>query len=142
MKIYTGEKMKQTNINLLVVHHSASHPETTVEEITKWHIERGFSGIGYTKVITNDGIIHNGRPENVVPASVKDHNKNTLAVCLTGSFDRDHPTQWQLISLELQIQEWKTRFPNAKVVGHRQLGATICPGQNLFDWLQEKYPRG
>ena len=134
--------MKQTNINLIVVHHSASHPETTVEEITKWHLERGFSQIGYTKVITSDGIIYNGRPENIVPASVKDHNKNTYAVCLTGNFERDQPTQWQLISLQLQIQEWKMRFPNAKVVAHRQLGATLCPGQNLFNWLQEKYPRG
>lgn len=135
--------MKQpSRIDLIVVHHSASHPETTVEEILKWHKERGFSTWGYHKIITNDGIVHSCRPESAVPASVKDHNKGTYAVCLTGSFDRDHPTQWQLISLQLQIQEWKTRFPNAKVVGHRQLGATICPGQNLFDWLQEKYPRG
>jgi hypothetical protein len=135
--------MKQpSNIDLIVVHHSASHPETTVEEITKWHLERNFSTIGYHRVITNDGIIHKGRPDNVVPASVKDHNKGTLAVCLTGNFERDQPTQWQLISLQLQIQEWKMLFPNAKVVGHRQLAATLCPGQNLFDWLQIKYPRG
>lgn len=131
-----------SNIDLIVVHHSASHPETTVEEITKWHLERGFSQIGYHKVITNDGIIHNGRPEDVVPASVKDHNKGTYAVCLTGNFERDKPTELQLISLELQIKEWKAKFPSAKVVGHRQLAATLCPGEALFKWLTEKYPRG
>jgi N-acetylmuramoyl-L-alanine amidase len=131
-----------SRIDLIVVHHSASHPETTVEEITKWHLERGFSQIGYHSIITNEGIIHHGRPESLIPASVKDHNRGTLAVCLTGNFERDIPTPYQLIGLQLQIQEWKMKFPNAKVVGHRQLGATLCPGQNLYNWLQEKYPRG
>lgn len=133
--------MKQPKvITHIVVHHSASHPETTVEEITKWHIARGFSGIGYHKIITNDGVIHKGRPESEIPASVKDHNKGTLAVCLTGSFDRDVPTQWQLISLQVLIQEWLTKYPSAKIVGHRELGPTICPGDNLFNWLKQKYP--
>jgi len=127
-------------ITHIVVHHSASHPNTTVEEITKWHIERGFNAIGYHKVITADGIIHNGRPENKVPASIKNYNKGTVAVCLTGSFNRDTPTPYQLIALELLIQEWKLKYPAAKVIGHRELGATICPGDNLFSWIKSKYP--
>jgi hypothetical protein len=127
-------------ITHIVVHHSASHPSTTLEEITKWHKERGFNEIGYHKVITDDGVIHNGRPENKVPASVKNYNKATLAVCVTGSFNRDTPTSFQLISLELMIAEWKLRYPAAKVVGHRELAPTICPGDNLFSWLKSKYP--
>lgn len=133
--------MKQPKvITHLVVHHSASHPNTTPQEIEKWHIERGFSGIGYNKIITADGIIHNARPESEVPASVKGHNKGTLAVCLTGSFSRDTPTNFQLISLQVLLQEWKIRFPSAKIVGHRDLGATECPGDNLYAWLKSKYP--
>jgi len=132
--------MKQPKvITHIVVHHSASHPSTTPEEIEKWHNERGFNGIGYHKVITSDGIIHDARPEDEVPASVKNHNKGTLAVCVTGSFNRDKPTEFQLISLELLISEWKTKHPAAKIVGHRELAPTICPGDNLFSWLKSKY---
>jgi hypothetical protein len=132
--------MKQPKvITHLVVHHSASHPDTTVKEIEKWHLERKFSGIGYHRIITNDGIIHSCRPESEVPASVKGFNKGTLAVCLTGSFNRDVPTQWQLISLQLLLEEWKLKHPSAKIVGHRELGATICPGDNLFSWLKSKF---
>lgn len=127
-------------ITHIVVHHSASHPSTTLEEITKWHKERGFNEVGYHKVITDDGVIHNGRPQTKVPASVKDHNKGTLAVCVTGSFNRDTPTSFQLISLELMIAEWKLKYPAAKIVGHRELAPTICPGDNLFSWLKSKYP--
>lgn len=130
--------MKQpTMITHIVVHHSASKPETTVEEITAWHIQRGFSCIGYHKVITDDGIIHTGRQENVVPASVAGHNKGTLAVCLTGNFETDTPTLYQEISLELLIREWKTKYPAAEVVGHRDLAATLCPGKNLYQFIQK-----
>lgn len=132
--------MKQSNIQTIVVHHSASKPSTTIEEITEWHKVRGFNTVGYTKVIYSDGTIKNGRPENVVPASVKGHNKATLAVCLTGNFEVDHPTTFQLISLELVIQEWKMKWPAAKVVGHRDIGASLCPGKNLYNWLKIKYP--
>lgn len=133
--------MKQPKvITHLVVHHSASHPDTTPEEIKKWHIERGFSGIGYNKIITADGIIHSARPESEVPASVKGFNKGTVAVCLTGSFSRDTPTNYQLISLQVLLQEWKLKYPSAKIVGHRDLGATECPGDSLYLWLKSKYP--
>jgi N-acetylmuramoyl-L-alanine amidase len=134
--------MKQSKINTIVIHHSASKPSTTIQEITTWHKARGFSTVGYTKVIYDDGSIVNGRPENVVPASVKDHNKNTLAVCLCGNFEVDQPTQWQLISLELLIREWKTKWPEAIVVGHLDLAPTLCPGKNLYAFIKKIWPNG
>ena len=131
-----------SEITHLVIHHSASKPSTTVEDITAWHIQRGFSSIGYHKIITEEGLIHIGRQENVVPASVQGHNKGTLAVCLTGNFEINNPTSFQLISLELQIEEWKTKHPNAKVVGHRDLAATLCPGKNLYHFIKKTWPNG
>lgn len=126
-------------INHIVVHHSASPPDTDVEEIRRWHMERGFSDVGYHKIITSDGIIHNGRPEDIVPASVKGKNKGTLAVCLTGNFEKYMPSEFQLIALQLQILKWKELHTTAKVVGHRDLGASECPGKFLYAWLKQKY---
>lgn len=132
--------MKQSNIKQIVIHHSASKPSTTIEEISTCHKSRGFNQVGYHKVIYDDGTIMNGRPESTVPASVKDHNKATLAVCVTGNFEVDHPTTFQLISLELVIQEWRTKWPGVKIVCHRDLAATLCPGKNLYSWVKSKYP--
>jgi len=129
-------------ITHLVIHHSASHPDTTPDEIAEWHKKRGFSKIGYHKIITPEGKIHDGRSEDEVPASVKEHNKGTLAVCLTGNFERDTPTELQLLFLEVQIQEWKTKHPSAKVVGHRDLAATLCPGKNLYEHIKKTWPNG
>ena len=62
-------------ITHIVVHHSASKLNTSVDEIESWHKGRGFKSVGYHKVITSDGTIHDTRPEDVVPASVKGKNK-------------------------------------------------------------------
>jgi N-acetylmuramoyl-L-alanine amidase len=133
-------EMKQSNIKHIVIHHSASKPSTTLEEITKWHKARGFNTVGYHKVIYDDGTIMNGRPETTVPASVKDHNKNTLAVCVCGNFEVDQPTNFQLISLELVIKEWRAKWPGATIICHRDLAPTLCPGKALYSWVKSKYP--
>lgn len=57
--------------------------------IKKWHTSpppkgRGWSNIGYHYLILKNGYIHDGRPLNVIPASAKGHNKDTIAICLTG----------------------------------------------------------
>jgi hypothetical protein len=53
--------MKVTKI---VVHHSASDRKTTTKkDIEKWHKDRGFSQIGYHKIIEGTGMIKKGRSE-------------------------------------------------------------------------------
>ena len=52
------------NINKIIVHCSAT-PEGkafSVADIRRWHLQRGFSDIGYHFVIYLDGSVHVGRP--------------------------------------------------------------------------------
>ena len=49
------------------------------------HLDNGWDGIGYHKVILRSGIIENGRPEFWIGAHVKGLNKSSLGVCLIGS---------------------------------------------------------
>jgi N-acetylmuramoyl-L-alanine amidase len=127
-------------ITHIVVHHSASRPDTTPAEIEEWHRARGFKGIGYHKIITEDGEIHSTRPEDIVPASVKGKNKGTLTVCLTGNFEEEEPKPFQLVALQIQIRKWKEDHPAAKVVAHKDLAPTLCCGSYLYSWLKENYP--
>lgn len=94
-----SKKVTPRKIELIILHCSDSdnpnhdNPET----IRKWHTERGFVGpdgiigseddIGYHFVITKDGKIHNGRPVESIGAHCKDHNKNSIGICLTGRRD-------------------------------------------------------
>lgn len=51
-------------INEIIVHCTATPDgkDYTVEDITRWHKDRGFKTIGYHYVVYRDGSVHEGRP--------------------------------------------------------------------------------
>lgn len=75
-------------VTFLVVHHTASS-KTTVEQIRKWHKERGFSDIGYHAVIYGDGSLHRGRPEDKIGAHALGANAGSLGISVCGNFAKD-----------------------------------------------------
>ena len=82
------------NIKLLVVHCSDSDDSKTLTafDLHKMHLNFGWDGIGYHKIINRSGKIENGRPEYWVGAHVKGKNNISLGVCLIGrhKFTRKH----------------------------------------------------
>ena len=128
------------NIKLLVVHCSDSEDgkSLTALDLHKMHLNFGWDGIGYHKIINRSGKIENGRPEYWVGAHVKGKNNISLGVCLIG---RHKFTKKQFISLEKVLRKWKFLYPNAKVVGHRDTGNTdkTCPNFDVETWIKDKF---
>lgn len=125
-------------IKKIFVHHSASPAATTTtERIDKWHKERGWNGIGYHFVIHLDGSVHQGRPIHKTGAHVKNHNTGTIGICVCGNFMEEVPSDAQLLSLDLLIRGLMAKYkvPIHHLYGHREMGATECPGDNLFKKL-------
>ena len=85
------------NIKLLVVHCSDSddNENLTAVDLHKMHLNFGWDGIGYHKVINRSGKIENGRPEYWIGAHVRGKNNISLGVCLIG---RHKFTRKQFIS--------------------------------------------
>ena len=127
------------NIKLLVVHCSDTDNNENVNarDIHKMHLDFGWNGIGYHKIILRSGIIENGRPEYWIGAHVKGKNKISLGVCLIG---RDEFTNKQFISLQKILKLWKISYPQAKIVGHCDNGNTnkTCPNFDVTTWLRNK----
>lgn len=76
-------------IKEIIVHCSAT-PEGkdfTVSDIKRWHLERGFSDIGYHYVIYRDGSINEGRSESIAGAHCTGHNTISIGVCYIGGMD-------------------------------------------------------
>ena len=123
------------NIKLLVVHCSDSEDSEalTAFDLHKMHLNFGWDGIGYHKVINRSGKIENGRPEYWVGAHVKGKNTISLGVCLIGRYQF---TAKQFISLERVLRKWKSLYPEAKIVGHRDTGNTkkTCPNFDVITW--------
>lgn len=122
----------------IVLHHSASGLDTTIHDINRWHLNNGWSGIGYHYVIYPDGTIYRGRPENKAGAhayqdSKHEANSDGIGICMIGNFQTSNPTEAQMSSVVWLIGDIHSRYPNIPVIGHKDVMATACPGK-LFPW--------
>lgn len=150
------------SINGIIIHCSATPngKPFTEEDIDRWHDERGFArrgywrmkfnqmlcAIGYHYVVRIDGTVATGRHEDEVGAHAGGFNARTIGVCLIGT-DGYSPEQWS--SLAGLIDGLRSRYPEAKVIGHRDLSpdlngngvvepdewVKICPGFDVKSWL-------
>ena len=125
-------------IKLLVVHCSDTNNDENLSslDIHKMHLNFGWNGIGYHKVILRNGKVENGRPEFWIGAHVKGKNEISLGVCLIG---RDQFTTQQFKSLEQLLKKWKAIYPNAKIAGHCDVVKThkTCPNFDVIKWSQK-----
>lgn len=131
--------LSASDIKLLVVHCSDTDNNENINaiDIHKMHLNFGWNGIGYHKVILRSGKIENGRPEYWVGAHVKGKNHLSLGVCLVG---RNDFTSKQYESLEEILKIWKISYPQAKIIGHCDTGNThkTCPNFDVIKWSTDK----
>lgn len=129
-------------IKEIIVHCSATPDgkDFTVNDIKRWHLQRGFSDIGYHYVIYRDGSIHKGRSENIVGAHCTGHNTISIGVCYIGGMDsanknpKDTRTQQQKDALLRLLKELKRKYPSAKIHSHKDFAPKACPS---FDATKE-----
>ena len=108
---------------------------TTVEEIREWHLQRGWSDIGYHYVIYLDGTVHEGRPVEKIGSHCKGHNKCSIGVAyIGGGKGVDTRTEDQRDSLVDLLVYLKTTYPKARIYGHRDFSTKSCPS---FDATKE-----
>jgi len=128
-------------INKIIVHCSAT-PEgrdVSTDEIRQWHLDRGWSDIGYHFVVELDGTVCDGRPVEKSGAHTQGHNKDSIGVCYIGGVDsdmepKDTRTPEQKEALDDLIRDLLSRYPEADVYGHRDFADKACPS---FDAREE-----
>jgi len=79
------------NIEEIIIHCSAT-PEgrdVSTEEIRQWHLDRGWSDIGYHFVVELDGTVYDGRPLEIAGAHARGHNSQSIGICYVGGVDSD-----------------------------------------------------
>ena len=134
--------VNKRNIKELIVHCSAT-PEGkdySVDTIRQWHLQRGFSDIGYHYVIYRDGTIHKGRDESKIGAHCTGHNSYSIGICYIGGCaadgktPKDTRTDKQKASLLSLLRELKRKYPKASIHSHRDYANKACPS---FDATKE-----
>ena len=136
--LFKGSFQVRSKTEKIVIHHSASDINTSINDVHRWHQNRGWIGIGYHYLIYHNGDVYKGRPEWAVGAhayqdAAHEANSNGIGICLIGNFDYQRPRDAQMKELLTLILNIRKRYPNLPVIGHKDLMATECPGQN-FPW--------
>lgn len=124
---------RRSRTNAIVIHHSDSH-DVSSAEIHRWHLQRGWYGIGYHYVIRADGSIETGRPDWAIGAHAgAAANSESIGVCVVGRFTQHRPTEAQMQSLVWLINHLEQTYGKLDIKGHKDYLATTCPGP-LFPW--------
>lgn len=135
--------MKSEDVKYLVIHCADTKPSMDIgkKEIDRWHRKRGFNGCGYHFIIRRDGKIEEGRPVTTPGAHALPHNRVSLGICLVGGQEQDSAdpednfAAVQMGTLLSLLLDLKTQFPNAAVVGHRDLNkGKACPSFDAKSW--------
>lgn len=123
-------------LDTIVLHHSASRAGVhSWADIRAWHLAKGWTDVGYHYGVVFDGEpprwqVATGRPLDVRGAHAKGFNSSSVGVCFEGSMDA-HPMPDEQFELgaSLVASLLQQRPTITRVVGHRELCPTACPGK-------------
>jgi len=140
----------------IVVHHAAAlYPSPTgledVLSVHRYHLSRGWGGIGYhwaCAEIVNGGevAIYQCSDPDLIRAHVAWRNHESVGIAALTNFGAEIPDQKWIDALAHGIARLMDRYPNAVVVGHREIAlsaqqspdgknwGTTCPGVAWDQW--------
>lgn len=139
--------LRKTPIDTIMIHCTATPPrrEVSVRELDSWHKARNFEPYtdpktgkkiyaGYHLLVHIDGSYERIRPDEHRGQHCTQCNMNNRAVsiCYVGGVDTDNRpcdtrTDAQKRTLLSLIRTMRVKYPNARIVGHRDYAPKACP---------------
>lgn len=125
----------------IVIHHTGNptDDDLSAEQLHRSHQNLGWSGVGYHFIVRKDGSIELGRPVECVGAHAEGFNYCSIGIHVCGNFDMAEPTEAQINALPMLLADicdaYGLTASDSIVMGHRDLMATDCPGNNLYKQL-------
>ncbi|MCH5236995.1 MAG: N-acetylmuramoyl-L-alanine amidase [Muribaculaceae bacterium] len=158
-------------LKYLVIHCTATPEgrEVTAADIKRWHTSpvsaggRGWNQVGYTDLFKLDGtverLVNNNEDANVDPWEItngaKGYNSVSRHIVYAGGTDKngkakDTRTEAQEKALREYVIDFHRRFPDVKILGHRDLSPDkngngiiepsewikACPSFEVSEWLK------
>lgn len=115
-------------IKYIVIHCSATRSNMTYTslQLDRDHRARGFRSAGYHFYIRRNGDTEALRPTTEPAAHAKGYNHCSIGVCYEGGLDAaakpaDTRTPQQKTALRRLLMELRNLYPQASIVGHRDL---------------------
>ena len=113
----------------IIIHHSEVTSPHTVEDIHRWHQNKGWAGVGYHYFISKAGDVYQGRPLYAVGAHAKGHNRDSIGVCFEGDFNKETISDEQFDASVMLLTLLSLAYDSADIVPHSSLSKDkTCPG--------------
>lgn len=135
---------------LMVIHHTntracASHGscQNQMRSLQNAHFHAGYNDISYNFLIGSNGFVYEGRGWQIESESAPGVTNRALTIAFFGVFETFLPDERAMNSLLalLKCGVKHRHIPDTyRIIGHRQLRDTSCPGDNLFRFIQT-WPR-
>ena len=134
--------VKELPLALVFIHHNVMapsiYPNIDMERTEQIDISR-FGTPSYNWAIHPSGVVLEGTTKHVSPDTIN-HNADSFSIMFMGNFENDQPTKAAMLACRELIQAlrvYKMIVINFKLLGHRDVFATACPGANLYPRLGE-----
>ncbi|NP_001243949.1 peptidoglycan recognition protein precursor [Bombyx mori] len=141
--------LKVSPVPIVVIHHSyipkiclvRADCERDLRNMQRVHqVTNGWEDIGYSFAVGGEGTVFEGRGWSSIGAHAFGVNTRSIGILLIGDFITNQPPQAQLQSVK-DLIEAGVRLGHIrsdyKLIGHRQVTPTECPGQRLFDEISK-----
>lgn len=113
-------------IERIFIHCTAGSQKQTIADLRAEFKRKGWTNPGYHYVISPDGAITQLLDEQQVSNGVKGYNQTSINVAYIGGIDStgkavDNRTDAQKTALRQIVSALKNRYPDAEVLGHRDI---------------------
>jgi N-acetyl-anhydromuramyl-L-alanine amidase AmpD len=126
---WNGSLSKRAKTTYIALHH-AQAVTCSAADVDSWHKSNGWCGIGYHFFVCKNGDIYRGRPIWALGAHVSGMNNCSIGVCAEGSYEKEKTMpDTQKTAIKELLKYLKKEYPDAKIVGHREIGESDCPGK-------------
>lgn len=121
--------LRKEQLQYIILHHEAAQT-ATVEDIHRFHKSKGWGGIAYHLYVRKDGSVYRGRPIAYRGAHTSNYNYMSVGICCEGNFENEKMSDKQYEALCDAIEYVQGVYGTAlKIIGHKEVGATACPGR-------------
>lgn len=149
--------IEMRDIKYIVIHCTATPQTWTAKDVERYFYEdKGWNNPGYHTVFEIDGSHRELLPIHEIANGVKGHNYHSIHITYIGGVDSnmnafDNRTQSQQDNMALYIDSLHRGFPDAEIVGHRDLSPDLdndgevqpdewvkeCPSFEVSEWLNQ-----
>jgi peptidoglycan hydrolase-like protein with peptidoglycan-binding domain len=130
-----GGLSNRNTTNRIILHHAAVS-NCSVDDVDRWHKNKGWTCIGYHFFVRKDGSIYRGRREEAIGAHAYGSNTDSIGICAEGNFENETMGDVQKQALKELVAYLKNKYKISTVQKHKDVCVTSCPGDKFpFDQI-------